>query len=149
MIDTTTIKEYHIICNRCKKFFFKISYAKIKMMINDLNLIDNILYYFNKKNWISIINLSVLSIYKNKNNKNLDIDENEYDLCISKARLIMMDKNLDYGDIWRKLDISSIEDIILQKIFRIKNMNSNIEFKILDNYIDILNYSVFILIKIS
>ncbi|MCB0853654.1 MAG: DUF1599 domain-containing protein, partial [Bacteroidetes bacterium] len=58
----------------------------------------------------------------------------------------------DYGEAWRKMRVSSITDLILMKIMRLKQMEDN-QGKLLvsegpdANYIDMLNYAVFSLIK--
>ncbi len=78
-----------------------------------------------------------------------------YDLYTKKAKFLMIKKNFDYEEAWKIMEVSSMKDIILQKLFRIQNMEKNFldikNFyeKIYDNYIDILNYSIFILMKIE
>ncbi len=70
-----------------------------------------------------------------------------------KSHDLMMNKNHDYGEAWRNMRISSLTDIILMKLLRIKQIENN-EGKTLvsegldANYYDIINYSVFALIKI-
>ena len=64
----------------------------------------------------------------------------------------MFAKNHDYGEAWRDMRISSLTDLILQKIFRVKQIEDNAGFTkvsegVLANYQDMLNYSVFALIK--
>ena len=66
----------------------------------------------------------------------------------------MLDKNHDYGEAWRKMRISSFTDLILMKIKRTKQIEDN-EGKTLvsegvdANYMDMINYAVFCLIKLS
>lgn len=72
---------------------------------------------------------------------------------LSNAKALMMDKNHDYGEAWRKMRISSLTDIILMKLLRIKqiedNQGSTIVSEGLDaNYYDIINYAVFALIRL-
>lgn len=72
---------------------------------------------------------------------------------IGKSRDLMMNKNHDYGEAWRNMRISSLTDIILMKLLRIKQIENNdgktLVSEGLDaNYYDIINYSVFALIKI-
>lgn len=67
------------------------------------------------------------------------------------AKELMQRKNHDYGEAWRDMRISSITDMILQKILRIKQIEDNqgktIVSEGLDaNYFDMLNYAVFALI---
>jgi hypothetical protein len=66
----------------------------------------------------------------------------------------MEDKNHDYGEAWRKMRVSSITDLILMKLLRVKQIEDNngntlISEGIDANYYDIINYSVFALIKLS
>jgi len=72
---------------------------------------------------------------------------------IAVTKQLMMDKNHDYGEAWRNMRISSLTDIILMKLLRIKQIEDNkgktIVSEGLDaNYNDIINYSVFALIKL-
>jgi uncharacterized membrane protein len=66
----------------------------------------------------------------------------------------MIDKNHDYGEVWRDMRLSSLIDIILTKLFRIKQIEDNegkttISEGVDANYQDILNYAVFSLIKLT
>ncbi len=71
---------------------------------------------------------------------------------LTQSRDLMLNKNHDYGEAWRNMRISSLTDIILMKLLRIKQIENN-EGKTLvsegldANYYDIINYSVFALIK--
>lgn len=67
---------------------------------------------------------------------------------------LMLNKNHDYGEAWRDMRINSLTDLILMKIHRIKQIEDNegktlISEGISSHYSDIINYSVFALIKIS
>jgi len=72
---------------------------------------------------------------------------------IQNAKNLMMDKNHDYGEAWRKMRISSLTDIILMKLLRIKQIEDH-EGKTLvsegleANYYDIINYAMFALIRL-
>lgn len=66
----------------------------------------------------------------------------------------MEDKNHDYGEAWRDMRISSLTDLILMKIFRVKQIEDNKGKTIISegvdaNYMDMMNYSVFALIKLE
>jgi hypothetical protein len=72
----------------------------------------------------------------------------------SKAKSLMEDKNHDYGEAWRKMRVSSITDLILMKLLRVKQIEDNngttlISEGIDANYYDMINYSVFALIKLN
>jgi hypothetical protein len=77
-----------------------------------------------------------------------------FDLNSRKARDLMADKNHDYGEAWRQMRISSLTDIILMKLLRIKQIEDNngvttISEGLDANYLDIINYSVFALIRLE
>lgn len=70
------------------------------------------------------------------------------------AKNLMMNKNHDYDEAWRKMRLSSLTDIILMKLLRIKQIEDNhgntIVSEGLDaNYYDIINYAIFALIKLT
>jgi len=67
---------------------------------------------------------------------------------------LMMDKNHDYGEVWREMRVSSFTDLILMKLLRIKQIEDNagqtkVSEGIDSNYMDIINYAVFALIKLE
>jgi hypothetical protein len=73
---------------------------------------------------------------------------------LEEARKLMLDKNHDYGEAWRKMRISSFTDLILMKIKRTKQIEDNLGKTLISegvdaNYMDMINYSVFALIKIE
>ena len=77
-----------------------------------------------------------------------------YNQKIDETRTLMMAKNHDYGEVWRDMRVSSMTDLILQKLLRVKQIEDNkgstlISEGIDANYQDIINYSVFALILLS
>ena len=77
--------------------------------------------------------------------------EELYDKYATEAFELMQRKNHDYGEAWRDMRVSSLTDLILQKIYRIKQIEDNSGNTIISegidaNYFDMLNYSVFALI---
>lgn len=77
-----------------------------------------------------------------------------YDKLIADTKQLMEDKNHDYGEAWREMRVSSLTDMILQKLHRVKQIEDNegktvISEGIDANYQDMLNYAVFALIRIS
>ena len=67
---------------------------------------------------------------------------------------LLLAKNHDYGEAWREMRVTSITDIILMKIYRTKQIEDNNGVTIISegvdaNYMDMLNYSVFCLIKLG
>ncbi len=76
-----------------------------------------------------------------------------YDHYIHAAKSLMMDKNHDYDEAWRQMRISSITDIILMKIFRTKSIEDHHGATLVSegldaNYYDMINYSMFCLIRL-
>jgi hypothetical protein len=109
--------------------------------------------------YIGIINYSVIALMQIElepgNEPDLGVEKAEelYNKYIGMALDLMLDKNHDYGEAWRNMRISSITDIILMKLKRIKQIEDNdgktfVSEGVDSNYFDIINYSVFALIKI-
>jgi len=77
-----------------------------------------------------------------------------YDEKVSITRQLMLDKNHDYGEAWRDMRVSSLTDLILQKLLRVKQIEDNSGKTIVSegidaNYQDMINYSVFALIHLN
>ena len=77
-----------------------------------------------------------------------------YDKNFSIAKTLMLNKNHDYGEAWKDMRVSSLTDLILQKILRIKQIEDNKGKTIISegidaNYLDIINYGVFSLIHLN
>ncbi len=73
---------------------------------------------------------------------------------LEQAKNLMLNKNHDYGEAWREMRVSSLTDLILMKLLRVKQIEDNkgntIVSEGLDaNYLDIINYSVFALIRLT
>ena len=74
-----------------------------------------------------------------------------YDAKIALTKNLMEAKNHDYGEAWREMRVSSLTDLILQKILRVKQIEDNkgktmVSEGIEANYQDMINYAVFALI---
>jgi len=77
-----------------------------------------------------------------------------YDEKIAVAKQLMLDKNHDYGEAWRDMRVSSLTDLILQKLLRVKQIEDNAGKTIVSegidaNYQDMVNYAVFALIHLK
>ncbi|SFH80720.1 DUF1599 domain-containing protein [Halpernia frigidisoli] len=110
--------------------------------------------------FIAIVNYSIIGLIQLKKGFSETLDENQteilklYDFYAKEATELMQKKNHDYGEAWREMRISSITDLIYQKVLRTKQIEDNngktLVSEGLDaNYFDILNYAVFCLIKFS
>lgn len=77
-----------------------------------------------------------------------------YDKYAKMAHDLMMKKNHDYGEAWRDMRVSSITDLIYQKVLRTKSIEDNKGLTIVSegldaNYLDMINYSIFALILLE
>jgi hypothetical protein len=77
-----------------------------------------------------------------------------YDQKVKETKDLMMDKNHDYGEAWRDMRLASLTDLILMKLMRVKQIEDNqgstlVSEGVIANYQDMLNYSVFALIKLN
>jgi len=77
-----------------------------------------------------------------------------YELYVQRAKDLLTDKNHDYDEAWRNMRISSLTDIILMKLLRIKQIENLDEQTLISeglaaNYYDIFNYAIFALIKLT
>ncbi|PIE88261.1 MAG: hypothetical protein CSA04_02835 [Bacteroidetes bacterium] len=76
-----------------------------------------------------------------------------YDHYAHESKVLMESKNHDYGEAWRNMRVSSLDDIILMKLLRIKRIEDNhgaaeVSEGVEAGYFDIVNYAVFALIKL-
>jgi hypothetical protein len=113
-----------------------------------------------KGEYIGIINYCVIALiqlqFANDSRMDLPYEEVEklYTHYIAETKRLMEDKNHDYGEAWRDMRMSSLTDLILMKIFRVKQIEDNQGKTIISegvdaNYMDMINYSVFALIKLE
>ena len=77
-----------------------------------------------------------------------------YQEKVTETRILMQQKNYDYGEAWRNMRISSLTDLIFQKVLRIKQIENNkgktiISEGVKANYQDMINYAVFALILLG
>lgn len=77
-----------------------------------------------------------------------------YDKYSLQAHELMLKKNHDYGEAWRDMRVSSLTDLILMKILRVKQIEDNQGQTIISegidaNYFDMLNYAAFALIHLT
>ena len=77
-----------------------------------------------------------------------------YDEYVKKTKRLMEDKNHDYGEAWRNMRVSSLTDLILQKLLRVKQIEDNkgetlVSEGIDANYQDMINYAVFAMIHLN
>jgi len=110
--------------------------------------------------FVGIINYSLMSLIQIQKGiaetPDLDLETalELYDSYLAETKILMENKNHDYGEAWRDMRVSSLTDLIIQKILRIKQIEDNqgktlVSEGIAANYQDMINYSVFALIHLQ
>ena len=110
--------------------------------------------------FIGIINYSIMALVQLEKGvveqPDLILDEALllYDQNIATTKQLMMDKNHDYGEAWRDMRVTSLTDLIIQKLLRVKQIEDNqgktlVSEGIDANYQDMINYAVFAMIHLG
>ncbi|HLO43019.1 MAG TPA: DUF1599 domain-containing protein [Leadbetterella sp.] len=107
--------------------------------------------------FIGIINYCVMALILTSDTEigdGLEELSKLYEIQMEEVKELLFNKNHDYGEAWRDMRVSSMTDIILMKLLRIKQIEDNngktiISEGIRAGYQDIINYSVFCLIKLK
>jgi len=110
--------------------------------------------------FIGIINYCIMALIQIDLGiaENPDIDAERavalYKKKADRCKQLMMDKNHDYGEAWREMRVSSLTDLILQKLLRVKQIEDKqgktlVSEGVDANYQDMLNYAVFALIHLG
>jgi hypothetical protein len=113
-----------------------------------------------KPEFTAIVNYGVIGLIQLKLSFSDTVDTSPeealvlYDKYITETKELMYAKNHDYDDAWQNMRISSYTDLILTKIYRIKQIESNegktlVSEGISANYMDMINYALFALIKLQ
>ena len=177
-MNTNTSQQFDTVVGFCRDIFVKKmkDYGSAWRILRTPSLTDQIYIKANrirsiddkgiqkvkegiKPEFIGIINYSIMALIQlelsDKNNLELDPDDaiKLYNSYIQKSKELMLDKNHDYGEAWRNMRVSSLTDIILMKLMRIKQIEDNegktfISEGVDANYFDIINYAIFALIRI-
>ena len=177
MPDTSL--QFDTVVSKCTEIFKKktIDYGTAWRILRSSSLTDQIFIKANRirtlqetgsskvnegieSEFIGIVNYCVMALIqlelKKDNRLELPADEviKLYQEKILDAKNLMMAKNHDYGEAWRDMRVSSLTDLILMKILRVKQIEDNKGKTIISegidaNYSDMLNYSVFALIHLN
>ncbi len=110
--------------------------------------------------FIGIVNYCIIALIQIKladtTTMELSVDEMMplYQEVVDETQRLHEDKNHDYGEAWRDMRVSSMTDIILMKLLRVKQIEDNegktiVSEGIKANYQDMINYAVFCLIKLK
>ena len=175
----STQLQYHNVMKNCKSLFNKKmeDYGSAWRILRIPSLTDQIFIKaqrirglqtnINRKvdegeipEFIGIINYSIIALIQIElgvsENPDLNLEEalSNYELQEKKIFELMLAKNHDYGEAWRDMRVSSLTDLILQKLMRVKQIEANSGKTIVSegieaNYHDIANYAVFALIHLN
>jgi len=175
----TTLTQFDAIVVECKEVFLKkmFDYGTAWRILRTSSVTDQIYIKASRirsiqekgqkkvdegfqPEFAGIINYSVMGLIQlklgSKEEPRMDPTQAEqlYDDAINEARSLLTDKNHDYSEAWRRMRVSSITDIILMKLLRIKQIEDNDGKTLISegtaaNYLDIINYSVFALILLA
>jgi hypothetical protein len=174
-----TSKQYDAVIEECRSLFIKkmsdygsawrilrlpsltdqifIKATRIRQLQeNDVRKVDE----GEKPEFIGIINYSIMALVQFElgivENSDLNTEEATvlYDKHSKITKELMMDKNHDYGEAWRDMRVSSLTDLILQKLLRVKQIEDNKGKTIVSegidaNYQDMINYAVFAMIHLG
>lgn len=110
--------------------------------------------------FIGIVNYGIIGLiqlrlgYAESEDLSFDKAVEYYDQYVSETRDLMIAKNHDYDEAWRSMRVNSYTDLILMKIMRTKQIEDNngvtqVSEGIDANYMDMINYSVFAIIKLT
>ncbi len=176
---TNTSEQYQAIINNCRSLYAKKleDYGSAWRILRLPSLTDQIfikaqrLRSIQQKGqqmvadepageFIGIINYSIMALIQLElgvaNQPDLDAESAaaHFDKQAKIAKELMERKNHDYGEAWREMRISSLTDLILQKLLRVKQIEDNagltqVSEGLEANYLDMLNYAVFALILMS
>jgi hypothetical protein len=113
-----------------------------------------------KDEFIGIINYCIIALVQielegsEKMEMKFEELEQFYDNAVNETFELLQNKNHDYGEAWREMRVTSITDIILMKLLRVKQIEDNagktlVSEGIKANYQDMINYSVFAMIKLK
>lgn len=174
-----TEREYRTVIERCKELFLKKNqdYGASWRILRLPSITDQIFIKaqrirtlqengFSKVNegeipeFVGIINYCVMALIQAQlaDDKRMTFEPTElsslYDQQVAEIMELLFNKNHDYGEAWRDMRVSSMTDIILMKLFRIKQIEDNAGQTIVSEgaaagYQDIVNYAVFCLIKLD
>lgn len=177
-MEKTTL-EYTNVMNVCREIFEKksIDYGPSWRILRPSSLTDQIFIKAQRIRTIqetgenkvgesfedafmAIVNYCIMAIiqvrHEAKINDDMTVDQafDAYRQIEKEAFELMQKKNHDYGEAWRDMRVSSLTDLILSKVLRIKQIEDNAGLTLVSegiegNYFDMLNYSVFALIHLK
>jgi Nucleotide modification associated domain 1 len=175
----STESQYRQVIQRCKDLFLKknLDYGTAWRILRLSSITDQIFIKAQRirtlqekgvskvgegiePEFIGIINYCVMALIQMElaTDVRTDIPTDElerlYDGQINQVMDLLFAKNHDYGEAWRDMRVSSMTDIILMKLLRTKQIEDNAGATLVSegveaNYMDMINYAVFCLIKLT
>ena len=175
---SNTSEQYDNVVVKCTEIFKKktIDYGTAWRILRSSSLTDQIFIKANRirtiqeagsskvdegveSEFVGIINYCIMALIQIDliNDKRMEIPSQEvidlYHNKINISKNLMEQKNHDYGEAWRDMRVSSLTDLILMKILRVKQIEDNKGKTIISegidaNYFDMINYSVFAIIHL-
>lgn len=174
-----TSAEYDAVINTCKGLFMKKTrdYGTAWRILRPQSITDQIFIKAQRirtleekkvskvgeditGEYIGIVNYCVIAMMQLESTADTAMElvpdhvERLFDDSVNETKELMFAKNHDYGEAWRDMRISSLTDLILMKLLRVKQIEDNQGLTeasegVKANYQDMLNYSVFALIKLG
>ena len=175
-----TIEEYDSIIKKCEDIFAKKmkDYGSAWRILRISSLTDQIFIKAQRirsieqkgeqkveegvsNEFVGIVNYAIIGLIQldigiSEQAEDMDYDEvmNIFNKHANIAKELMLAKNHDYSEAWRDMRVSSLTDLILQKLLRVKQIENNEGSTLISegvdaNYLDMLNYAVFALIKLK
>lgn len=174
-----TLKQFHEVVRRCRDLFLKktADYGTAWRILRPASITDQL--YIKalrirsieekgvqkvadsaESEFVGLVNYSVLALIQLSlpDDAPLEFDAQQtadlYDRHMEENFRLLQAKNHDYGEAWRLMRVSSMTDLILQKLLRIKQIEDNNGQTLASegleaNYRDIINYAVFALIRLT
>lgn len=176
---TNTLEQYNQVVERCRDIFIKKTrdYGTAWRILRPSSLTDQIFIKAQRirtlqekglnrvgegiePEFIGIINYSMMALIQLELGHDSELElspekaENLFLRAVDKVRSLMEDKNHDYGEAWRDMRVSSLTDLILMKVLRVKQIEDNkgqtlISEGVDANYMDMANYAIFALILLG
>lgn len=176
---TNTAAEYEGVINICKGLFMKKTrdYGTAWRILRPQSITDQIFIKAQRirtleekkiskvgdditGEYIGIVNYCVIAMMQLECGPEMSTELNPdhvsqmFDEKVNETKELMFAKNHDYGEAWRDMRISSLTDLILMKLLRVKQIEDNQGLTeasegVKANYQDMLNYAVFALIKLN
>jgi len=174
-----TITQYRDIITRCKDLYVKkaVDYGTSWRVLRPISIVDQV--YIKawrirqiqengtqkiadtiESEFVGIVNYGVIALIQLSlpGSASIELTGDEakhwYEVKIKEVEDLMLQKNHDYGEAWRDMSQQSFVDLILVKLLRIKQILANDGHTIVSegidaNFIDIINYAIFALIRIN